>query len=56
MVWTLKRKKDNVSSIVTVKCDEHQDLVSRLARIEGENIVIITMLTVVVAFILTKVL
>ena len=49
------RKKDDGDRIVTPKCDEHESMVKKLARIEGDNFVIIALLSVILAVVLGKV-
>jgi hypothetical protein len=55
MLSPWRKKKDETKNIITVKCDAHEDLCTRLARIEGENIAIITMLGIILAVVIVKV-
>lgn len=48
-------KRDKGGEVVTSsKCNEHESMVKRLARIEGENAIIIIMLGIILLAILER--
>jgi hypothetical protein len=55
MAFSWFRKKDDGNNVITIKCDAHETMVKRLSRIEGENLVIMAILVVIMAAILGRV-
>jgi hypothetical protein len=51
-MWHPFGKKDESESTVTSKCNEHSKLIRIVYRIEGENAVIIVLLSVIIVIIL----
>lgn len=54
-MWNPFKSKYEDNGIVTAKCNEHSKLLKSVYRIEGENLAIITLLSVVLVVVLTKV-
>lgn len=53
-MWMWSRKKPTQEQIDKWRCASHLDVMKKLARIEGENLIIILILTIILTIVIER--